>query len=164
MSDRLWIAYGVFENMCELATRLFPLETGGMLLGYRADNNEAVVTEIVGPGPKARHSRYRFKPDPDYQQQELESHFHRTEGKETYLGDWHTHPYGTSMLSLIDRRTLRRIALTPSSGTPHPIMVIMAGEVTDWRLGAVRFISSKREILFHTYQVQELTPYFYYGN
>lgn len=161
MSDRLWIARAVFAGMSELATQRFPLETGGMLLGYQADNGEAVITGIIGPGPNARHSQYRFKPDAEYQQQELEAHFYRTEGRETYLGDWHTHPRGSDTLSLIDKRTLRKIARTPSSGTVHPIMVIMAGDSVDWRLRVVRLISCKRYMLFLTYELQDLTPRFF---
>lgn len=40
-----------------------PWETGGMLMGYVADNGDYVVTQLIGPGPNAKHSRYRFLPD-----------------------------------------------------------------------------------------------------
>jgi len=143
------------------AIRWSPSETGGMLFGYEADNGEAVVTEIVGPGPKAKHGRFRFKPDADYQQAELEAHYMRTDGRETYLGDWHTHPKGSLAPSLLDKRTLARIACTPSSRTTKPIMVILSGTGDAWVPGAVRFQELEEGLLFNTYLLAYLSPIAY---
>jgi integrative and conjugative element protein (TIGR02256 family) len=160
-NEYIWIAHATFAEMTALASDSFPLETGGMLLGYRADNSDTVVTRIVGPGPKAKHSRYRFRPDTDYQQRLLEEHFYGTGGKETYLGDWHTHPEGSTSMSHIDKRTLRRIAQTPSSATSDPVMAILAGAENGWELGATRYIGSRRTLLFVSYELRKLVPKFY---
>jgi integrative and conjugative element protein (TIGR02256 family) len=135
-TKRVWIARHVLTQMTELASRHAPMETGGMLLGYVSDSNEFVVTAIVGAGPAARHRRLRFRPDYDFQQSQLESHFESTQGAETYLGDWHTHPSGACSLSWLDKRVLLRIAKTPSSGTQQPIMLVLGGGTPEWRLHA----------------------------
>ncbi len=143
--------------MLQLAENHHPYETGGMLIGYEADNGEAVVSHLIGPGPGARHTRFGFVPDSEYQQAELEAHFHATKGKETYLGDWHTHPHSNSNLSRVDKKTLARIAKTSTSGTRHPLMAILGGGTGTWVLGAVRFIGTKRGLFFDDYDLASLT-------
>lgn len=143
--------------MLEFADRRYPFETGGMLLGYEAGNGEAVVTYLIGPGPKAKHSRFSFNPDSEYQQAELETHFHKTNGRETYLGDWHTHPHSNNTLSWVDKKTLTRIARVPESGTQNPLMAILGGSTGTWQLGAVRFIGVKRGLFFDDYNLTPLS-------
>lgn len=145
---RLWLADSAMTAMHKIANQYYPYETGGMLLGYVARNSDVVVNAIIGPGPKAKHSRFRFMPDAIYQQAELESHFYKTEASETYLGDWHTHPRGSCQLSMIDKRTLARIARTSSSGTQHPVMAILCGGDANWRIGAVKFLDATTRRLF----------------
>lgn len=144
------------QAMVALADKHAPRETGGMLLGYNADNGDTVATTIIGPGPRAKHRRFGFVPDPDYQQSLLEAHFYATNGRETYLGDWHTHPGGSPSPSYIDKRTLARIASTESSGTRHPIMVILGGETGSWRVGAVRFLGVRRRLFASSYSLLDL--------
>lgn len=153
---RLWLADSALTAMHKIADQYYPYETGGMLLGYVAKNSDVVVNAIVGPGPKAKHSRFRFVPDAKYQQTELENHFYKTEARETYLGDWHTHPRGSCQLSMIDKRTLARIARTSSSGTQHPVMAILCGGDTDWKIGAVRFLNAARRLFLREHRVTQL--------
>lgn len=160
-TDRLWVPEAALNQMRDLAATAYPHETGGMLLGYHSSDGDVVVTAIIGPGPRARHSRLRFAPDHPYQQELLEQHFTRTEGRETYLGDWHTHPDGACALSSLDKRVLTRIARSPQSGTTRPTMVVLAGAKSEWRLCGVRFESCKRLLLWNEYQLTALVPTFY---
>lgn len=156
MDERFWIPKPTYLQMCALGELSFPLETGGMLLGYIADNRDVVVTAIIGPGPKAIHRRYGFVPDAGYQQAELSAHHLITNGRETYLGDWHTHPRGGTALSPVDKRTLTRIACTASSGIGEPIMAILGGGRESWDFSAVRFIGWKRRFPFNRYDLTTL--------
>lgn len=156
-----WVPRQVFAEMEVLASISYPMETGGMILGYVADNNDVVVTAIIGPGPAAKHSRYAFEPDAEYQQVELEAHYRATEGKESYLGDWHTHPHGPCIPSRTDKRTLAHIALTPSSHIKHPVMAIAGHSTGRWELGAIRFQSINRYMLFPMYNMETLKPVLY---
>lgn len=161
MTDRIWISRTLFLQMCQFGEQKFPLETGGMLLGYTSDTGDVVVTEIIGPGPNAIHRRYRFLPDADYQQERLEAHHLRTNGIESYLGDWHTHPHGDPIPSRLDRKTLAKIASSPSSGITNPVMAIVGGGTGEWKPNAFRFIGCGRCFLFKSYDLAELSPMLY---
>lgn len=64
----LWLSDAVWDDMVAEAGRAAPDETGGMLLGWEnPDRDEIVVSAIVGPGPRATHSRLRFRPDAEWQ-------------------------------------------------------------------------------------------------
>lgn len=155
---RFWIAGSAYNEMLALAVAKCPMETGGMLLGYISNNGDAVVTSIIGPGPNAKHSRFRFIPDNKYQQAILEIYFRTTEGRETYLGDWHTHPNGDNALSTTDMRTLARIAKEPKSGIPNPFMVVLSSDsaAENWELFAVQFLSAKRHLFRTEYRSLKL--------
>jgi integrative and conjugative element protein (TIGR02256 family) len=124
-----------FDFMLAEAARRYPLETGGVLMGYWSEDYKAVaITAITGPGPKAIHKRTAFVPDSDFHEAEI-SRFYVHSGRiHTYLGDWHTHPDGICHLSSKDRATLKRISRYKAARAPMPIMGILAGS-SDWRLG-----------------------------
>lgn len=157
MNERIWVSEAALSKMRKLADSFFPLETGGMLVGYVGNNGEVVVTNVIGPGPKARHGRFRFVPDGQCQQITLEKIFWESEGLETYLGDWHTHPEGKNSPSYFDKRTLAKIAQEPKSGTSQPVMAILGNGNPVWELGVVRFSSTRWKII-KEYSVIPLFP------
>ncbi len=128
----LWISSGAYQAMVEEANRCYPLETGGVLVGYFAPGGEPVVYAVVGPGPAAVHKRTRFTPDHSWQCNELDILFEGSAGLWTYMGDWHTHPDGIPQMSWLDRRTLQSIAKHADAKTPRPIMVIGGGNEQGW--------------------------------
>jgi len=133
------------------AEKMSPYETGGIFMGYQADNNDLVVTDIIDAGPDATHKRFSFSPDQTYQLERIAHIYDDSEGNVTYLGDWHTHPNGTPELSSIDKRTLTKIALTPESKNSHPIMAILGSYPKTWTLNSVQFASGvMRPWLFST--------------
>lgn len=160
-AELIWISESCLATMHQLAGDMFPLETGGMLIGYVASTGEPVVTSVVGPGPKAKHRRFKFTPDGPYQQAMLETHFRATDGRETYLGDWHTHPNGAPTLSYLDKCTLARIAKEPRSQITQPVMMILGGSDGERRLNAVRFLSSEWKLFFNIHHTASLAPITY---
>jgi integrative and conjugative element protein (TIGR02256 family) len=106
------------------ACRLWPLETGGVLLGTQTSGLPRVV-RVVGPGPSARHDRRSYEPDQNWQVAGTATAW--TEDPTLhYLGDWHTHPDGTTGLSADDRAALRLVALSPEARQPQPVMLIVS--------------------------------------
>ena len=85
----------------------------------------AVATEAIGPGPRAKKEGLRFTPDYAYQQKEIERVYLQSSGRITYLGDWHSHPGLPPYPSSLDLRTAKKIANTPGSRAPNPIMLIV---------------------------------------
>jgi integrative and conjugative element protein (TIGR02256 family) len=137
----VWITNQCVELMVEQADRLFPKEVGGVLMGYRASaTRETVVTHVIGPGPRASCQQTRFIPDKRYQLDAIHTHYQESGRRETYLGDWHTHPRSGSDLSPIDARALSTIAKSKASNQPNPLMGILAGG-DPWLLTVWRFRS-----------------------
>ena len=129
----VWISDSGIRAMTQDADGRFPLETGGVLVGYVADDGDVVVHASIGPGPNAQHGRFRFTPDHAWQCGRLDSHFADSTGVNVYVGEWHTHPQGSAVMSLLDRRTLRRIARHAQASCPRPLMLIGAGAPIGWR-------------------------------
>jgi len=125
MTARVWLAAAAEEAMRTEARRHTDAETGGMLLGYWRDG-DAVVVEIIGPGPAATRSRSAFHPDARWQQAQLDSAYRSSGRRHTYLGDWHVHPGGTTRPSRTDRRTLAAIASHGPARAPRPLFAIIA--------------------------------------
>lgn len=121
---RLYVVSGVRAVIRLEAFRFRFLETGGVLFGYRTDEDDIVVTEATGPGPKARHRRSSFEPDTAYCQARLVSTYERTGGTISYLGEWHTHPYGSTRPSQQDLRSMLILAEDPATRQPEPLLWI----------------------------------------
>jgi integrative and conjugative element protein (TIGR02256 family) len=121
----VWVADDVIAAVRDEAARHAEEETGGMLLGYRADD-DAVVVAVVGPGPGAQRTASTFLPDASWQQDRL-AEVYAASGRTTgYLGDWHTHPGGRPALSPRDRRTLRRTVAHRPARQPRPLSAVLA--------------------------------------
>jgi integrative and conjugative element protein (TIGR02256 family) len=122
-----WAHSHVVDLMIAEADRHYPLETGGLLIGYRAGPAAVVISHAIGPGDRAQHARRAFIPDHDWQTEELARVYEATGRRHTYLGDWHTHPDGPPWPSRVDRETLRRIAHHAEARCPQPIQAILGG-------------------------------------
>lgn len=121
-----WIGKAILAEMVAEADRAFPLETGGVLLGYwTRPFEEVVVAGAIGPGPNASHAARRFCPDAAYQEDEIARRYQASGRLHTYLGEWHSHPDAGPRLSRLDRRTLMAIAAHPEARASTPIMAIL---------------------------------------
>jgi integrative and conjugative element protein (TIGR02256 family) len=144
---RVWLTLSAREKLLQEADRTKPKETGGVLIGYRGEQDTIVIADIVGPGPRATHMRYSFAPDHEYQEQEIARIYEASGRVRTYLGDWHSHPRGSATMSTTDRRTLRRIARTRSARQPEPLMLIISGG-TRWSMTVHRAVHTAWRVIF----------------
>ena len=119
--------------MADEASARYPLETGGVLAGYWVGPDELVIKAASEPGKEAVHRRYRFSPDHDHQLAWIAAGYEQTDGVETYLGDWHTHPGAqVAVPSAADSRTARRISEHKEARAPNPVLLILAGDQAGW--------------------------------
>jgi integrative and conjugative element protein (TIGR02256 family) len=123
----VWWAGAALEEALREAQRAYPSETGGLLLGWSPRPGAVVISQVIGPGPGARHHATAFTPDAAWQEDQLAQAYELAGRRLQYLGDWHTHPRGTARLSGTDRATLRRIAAHPDARADHPVMAVLAG-------------------------------------
>lgn len=130
----VWLPRALFELCTVDADHFYDLETGGALMGYWRGTDTAVITAIIEAGPGALRERYSFEPDQEWQVERIARHYTASGRRETYIGDWHTHPAAkTGRLSRTDRGVLRRIIVTPSARTPNPIMIVLYGTRGSWK-------------------------------
>jgi integrative and conjugative element protein (TIGR02256 family) len=141
MSRIAWVDKRLLGLMSAESECWCPKETGGILVGYWSDR-DVVITDIIGPGPKAVHRRYSFTPDAKWQENEIARTYEESGRVITYLGDWHSHPHGTPGLSIKDLVTLLRVAIHKPARAPRPIMGILHNN-PQWELMVWRFAFSK---------------------
>lgn len=120
----VWVSKEALDLMMGEFERMYPNETGGILMGYWAGLS-VVITHAVGPGPNATHNEMSFIPDWCYHESEIARLYQESGRIDTYLGDWHSHPDFCTELSPTDRRTLAKIAKHPGARVPAPLMAII---------------------------------------
>jgi integrative and conjugative element protein (TIGR02256 family) len=141
---RLWLATDALDAMVAEARHKEPLESGGVLLGWRdTAGTELVVAGVLGPGPGATHRRTKFSPDTNWQRKKIAAAYETSGRKVSYLGDWHSHPGGDATPSRRDERTARRIARSRSARAPGPVMLILSGRDDLWRSVPYQFIDKR---------------------
>lgn len=139
----IYLGRGIVAALLTEATRCVPLETGGILLGWRTSEH-ICVTSIVGPGPAACHSRTSFNPDAKWQSEQIAQLYAESNRRLAYLGDWHTHPGAAPNPSARDQQTLRAISRHPPARCPQPVMVILGQPQTDEWMAAGHSIARDR--------------------
>lgn len=128
----------LLDDMLAEGRRTLPLETGGVLMGYAADAR-ITVTAVIGPGPRAVHRRHSFEPDAEWQQARVAELYERSGRTDSYLGDWHTHPNGTTRLSFRDWLAALRIASYRDARCLNPLMVVLALRDEEVYVGSYRW-------------------------
>lgn len=123
--NTVWVKKSAYILLLEEALRGTPCETGGVLIGYWAGASDVLVTDVVGPGPRAVHGPNSFVPDYDFHNAEVSRHYRKSGREETYLGDWHTHPQARAYLSERDKKTLKGIAAFKEARLEKPLMMIL---------------------------------------
>ncbi len=133
-----WINKEVLQRIYGEANEKSPFETGGCLLGYWDSSfKEVVIEKCTDSGANAKHSKYSFKPDGEWQETQIASIYEESGRLCTYLGDWHSHPNGILILSWKDKWTLLRIANYLPARAPHPLMLLVAGSPWQMRIWKV---------------------------
>lgn len=154
----IWFPVRLYDHCIAEADRLYRLETGGALMGYWYEPGTAVITTAIGPGPRAMHKPHAFKPDQDWQVAEIARHYEASGRRETYLGDWHTHPDAKAgYLSRTDRAVLRRVIKTTAARVQNPLMLIFHGAEGEWQAMAWVASLKPRSIIWPKLLLDEAT-------
>lgn len=118
-----WINKAHIDAIIEEFILWTPKETGGIIMGYSI-KNQFWITNIVGPGPNAKHEYLSFAPDNDYHEKEMARIYQSSNRIHTYIGDWHTHPDNSAYLSDRDKKTMKNISGNKPSRLKEPLMLI----------------------------------------
>lgn len=152
----IWFPGRMYNICADEASKFYPLETGGVLMGYWWQPNTAVVTATIRAGPDAHRERQHFEPDQSWQLAEIARHYQDSGRRETYLGDWHSHPDAQNgFLSYMDRTVLTRIINTAAARTETPLMLIFHGPQDDWQGAMWRGALTRRRIFWPKLRVDQ---------
>lgn len=147
-SPKVWCNRQVLNDLRELAAQEKPLETGGCFAGYYPqESQDIVITDVIGPGSDAVHMRTRFVPDREFHDHALEKLWERSQHKIRYVGDWHTHPGGSSALSSIDKAFMRHALRSRAAYLKYALVAIVFGDLSDMRFWCLYRSSLKFGIL-----------------
>jgi integrative and conjugative element protein (TIGR02256 family) len=149
--QRAWIATAALRLIEEDTVKWGARETGGPLFGYESCG-EIVITQAFPPGPKAIHLPMLYRPDRAAVQEAIDRVAEVSEGRERWIGSWHSHPVGLPRPSIVDRRTARKISAEKKVLCPEPVMLIQTTRLSRRglraaALGSFRYSSSNRDLL-----------------
>lgn len=103
------LSSSVEKRMSELSSRKQPNETGGVLLGSVFLNAKTIViTDIIDAPPDSIETRTEFVLGTECLETQIKDIERKTNGKVTYLGTWHSHPFGGGA-SETDKRTSAKL-------------------------------------------------------
>ena len=103
------LSSAVEKRMRELSIRKQPNETGGVLLGSVFLNAKTIViTDILDAPPDSIETRTEFVLGTEGLEAQIKDIERKTNGKVTYLGTWHSHPFGGGA-SETDKRTSAKL-------------------------------------------------------
>ncbi|PWK20014.1 Mov34/MPN/PAD-1 family protein [Xanthomarina spongicola] len=83
-------------------------ESGGILMGYVLKENVFAINDISVPSKLDKASRYNFTRSKKNAQQILNKAFNNSDGKQIYLGEWHTHPEDFPSPSNLDFKSIKK--------------------------------------------------------
>ena len=115
------IEESVLDAIYEEALRVYPWEGGGFLFGnYSEDRTVVYVRRILKP-LNMRATGMSFERVVDKKTFET---IYDEEGL-IYVGEWHSHPNGSSLYSSMDKQAMIRIAEYPKTLIEHPLLMIV---------------------------------------
>lgn len=134
----------LLECMYSNALDAYPNEVGGMLAGRYESKSSAVVERIVMPKEISRTPNEFVRNTAGLE--ELWSEL-KNEGLE-YLGEWHTHPNGSSHYSRTDLNAMNEIVRDEYVSILNPILLILSLDRTRIRGHNVYLYDSSRLLMF----------------
>ncbi len=110
------------------------VETGGSLLGgFDAAAGVVWVDEATGPPPDSLLSEVHFQHGTIGVEDRIAARRTATARVTTFVGMWHTHPYGPAAPSPTDEEGMRELVLPVAKAPPRALLLIASGQSQRWR-------------------------------
>jgi integrative and conjugative element protein (TIGR02256 family) len=101
----------------------YPKEFGGVFVGFKKVGL-TVIEDILIPDD-FENGKTVFVRHPGTLNDRLESIFKETNGKTTYIGEWHSHPNAAATPSSTDEKAMKEIAENIKIGNLNPVLMIV---------------------------------------
>ena len=103
----------------------YPNEFGGFLIGtYTSDSRILSITDMILP-KQYEGLPYSFYRSSEGTEKTLKE-FYEQEPRKYYVGEWHTHPNGTTTYSQTDLNAMISIEQCPTVKINNPILLIIS--------------------------------------
>lgn len=114
----------IISRIAEKGESFFPNEIGGFLIGYYSSDLKTLqITDILLP-KKYKNNSYLFERSIDGVVNVFKKIFYKK--KHYYVGEWHTHPNGSTMYSTTDLNAMIKIEKDDNVVIENPILLILS--------------------------------------
>lgn len=129
----LLIEGDLLNRLGKLGVKHFPNEFGGFLVGYYTDDFKTLfVTDSILP-KKYTGSSFGFERSINGLEKAFNKLYHQK--KQYYVGEWHTHPNGSTRYSQTDLNAMINTVECETVQITNPILLILSvnkSEMTDY--------------------------------
>ena len=109
------------------------IETGGLLLGQVDDACRCIwVDDVSGPPPDSLLSAVHFDHGIEGVEELIAYHRARTGRLTTFVGMWHSHPYGEAEPSRTDKAAMAALVTPVADGPRRALIIIVGGNDASW--------------------------------
>ena len=120
----LIVSDDLLSRVAEKGKSFFPKEIGGFLIGYySSDLKTLYITDFLLP-KNFKSNFHLFERSVDGIANIFKRIFYKK--KHYYIGEWHTHPNGSTMYSTIDLKAMIKIAKNDNVVIENPILLILS--------------------------------------
>jgi len=121
---KLIVSDDILSRIAKTGMDFFPNEFGGFLIGYYSlDLKTLYITDFLLP-KKYKNNSYLFERSIDGIVSVFKKIFYKK--KYFYVGEWHTHPNGSTMYSTTDLNAMIKIAKDDNVVIENPILLILS--------------------------------------
>lgn len=111
-------------ELSQLSLKKYPNEFGGFLIGYYNNNNKSlVITGSILP-KKYKGTPNLFNRSSIGIEEQLKD-LYEEEPKKYYVGEWHTHPNGSTQYSNTDLNAMIEISNCKTVRIKNPVLLIL---------------------------------------
>ena len=143
----IYISEKLLSELEEKALSHYPNEFGGILIGYYSDDKKkAHVIQQMSP-TVYKNSPTKFTREVADLNSFLAQIHIATDGQMIYLGEWHSHPNGSTGYSKTDYQSMESIAKDKNIAVNNPLMLIVGG------------VSQSINLTFYVYKNSKLYSY-----
>jgi len=139
----LYVSNETYSKMKVQLSHHFPKEFGGVFTGVNR-GNLTFIDDILVPD-KFENGKTVFVRHPGSLNERLQSIFKESNGKVTYIGEWHSHPNSSATPSSTDNVAMREIAENEKIGNQNPVLVIV--KITETAFEPAMYIYNDKKLL-----------------
>lgn len=121
---KVLVSNQLIESITEVALEYYPNEFGGILSGYKSDN-QIVIVDFETPS-RVESNGNQFVRHTDNLNEYLSNIYKSSGGIVEYVGEWHSHPGSSAEYSSNDKKSMITISKDKKVKIKNPIMIILS--------------------------------------